>query len=447
MTGWQDGLTLAETFGDVPVEPEREAAAGARLAAKAEAIESPPLLDVEQWPDPRDDPEFELAPAGHRLAPRTPAGYLAAVEQFVRRYVAFPSEHEPVAVALWVAHAHLVEQFETSPPLAITSAEMRSGKTRLLDVLELLVPHPFRVVTPSEAVVYTVLAQRPRRTMLLDEADAIFGARTAERYEGLRAILNAGNRQGTPVLRVKLEGRRREVDEFDVYGPKAIAGIGKLPDTVADRSIPIRLKRRAPGEAVARFRQRIARAEAEQLPSLPDVGPLGTDGPVPEELNDRAADSWEPLLWIADSAGDAWARRARRAAIAISSEDNDLVSVGIRLLTDVRDVFEDSTHLATHELLGRLHELEDAPWEDWYGKPLTARGLAKLLAPYGIGPVHRRVRPGEDKQRGYFRSEFTDAWQRYIPVPENGPSGPSVPPGPDGTDGPLPQTLLGETPA
>ncbi len=111
------------------------------------------------------------------------ADYLAAVSGFVRTYVAFPSEHEPVAIALWVAHAHIVERFDTSPILAVTSAEMRSGKTRVLDCLELLVPRPYRVVTPSEAVVYTVLSQRPRPTLLLDEADAIFGPRTAERYE------------------------------------------------------------------------------------------------------------------------------------------------------------------------------------------------------------------------------------------------------------------------
>ena len=142
--------------------------------------------------------------------------YLDGVAAFLRRYVAFPSDHEPIAIALWVAHAHLVDRFETSPLLAVTSAEMRSGKTRTLDCLEVLVPVPFRVVIPSEAVVYTVLAQRPRPTLLLDEADAIFGTRTAERYEGLRAILNSGNRVGTPVLRVKLEGRRREVEAFDV---------------------------------------------------------------------------------------------------------------------------------------------------------------------------------------------------------------------------------------
>ena len=175
--------------------------------------------------------------------PTNLSGYLEDVHAFLCRYVAFPSDHEPVAIALWVAHAHLVDRFEVSPLLAVTSAELRSGKTRTLDCLHLLVPRPFRVIMPSEAVVYTVLAQRPRPTMLLDEADAVFGRRTAERYEGLRAILNSGNRPGTPVPRVRLQGRQRDVEWFDVFGPKVVAGIGDLPPTVADRSIPIRLKR------------------------------------------------------------------------------------------------------------------------------------------------------------------------------------------------------------
>jgi hypothetical protein len=81
-----------------------------------------------------------------------------------------------------------------------------------------------------------------------------------------------------------MDGRKREVDELEVFGPKAIAGIGKLPDTVADRAIPIRLKRRAPGEVVAQFRRRLADAEANAIePVLP--GTLVTDVTVPDELN------------------------------------------------------------------------------------------------------------------------------------------------------------------
>jgi len=353
----------------------------------------------------------------------------------MHRYVAFPSIHEPVAVALWIAHAHLVEEFETSPILAVTSAEMRSGKTRTLDCLELLVPRPFRVVTPSEAVVYTVLGQRPRRTMLLDEADAIFGPRMADRYEGLRAILNAGNRKGTPVLRVKLEGHRREVAEFDVFGPKAIAGIGNLPDTVADRSIPIRLKRRAINEHVAKFRRRTASAESGSIVcdwEGVDLGTVGTVGTVPDELNDRAADSWEPLLAIAALAGADWLKRGQMAAIALSSEEGDTPTVGCRLLADIRDVFGDDEYLPTTELLRRLADLEDAPWADWYGRALTPRALAKLLEPYRVTPRNPRI-PGEPRQRGYFRADFIDVWARY--VRETVPNVPPVPvaadPGPE----------------
>jgi Protein of unknown function (DUF3631) len=340
---------------------------------------------------------------------------------------------------LWVAHAHIVERFEVSPILAVTSAEMRSGKTRVLDVVELLVPEPRRMVTPSEAVTYTILAQRPRPTLLLDEVDAIFGPRTAERYEGVRAVLNAGNRQGTAVPRVKLTGKSREVEWFDVYGPKALAGIGDLPTTVADRSIPIRMKRRSPTEPIERFRQRRAEAEAKAITfTWQRLGTLGTDVTVPEELNDRAADSWEPLLALADVAGDSWPTRARLAAIALSGEDEMRVSVGMRLLAEIREVFGGRSHLSTADLLTALHDLEDAPWGEWYGKPLTGRGLAKLLGPYRVLPALRRV--GTERLRGYFASDFADAWERYVPISAPVTSVTTVPEAPEALALPLPVT-------
>lgn len=355
--------------------------------------------------------------------------YLIAVEGFLTRYVAFPSEHEQVAIALWVVQAYLVDEFETSPILAITSAEMRSGKTRVLDCLELLVPRPLRMVTPSEAVVYTALAQRPRPTLLLDEADAVFSKAMTERYEGVRAILNAGSRKGTPVLRVAWVGKppHREVEHLDVYGAKAIAGIGNLPTTVADRAIPIRMKRRAPHEHVARFRERQARSEASAIrfpvtdvPVVPDLGVS-----VPEQLNDRAADTWESLVAIAEAAGEHWAARARLAAVALSGAEDYELSVGIRLLADIRDALDaqGSDHLSTASLLDLLHDMEDAPWGDWYGKPLSARSLAKLLEPYRVRPLQRRIHG--QPQRGYWRSEFEDAWARYILTPAPGTSGTS----------------------
>jgi hypothetical protein len=364
------------------------------------------------------------------------ATYLAEVEAYLRRYVAWPSEHEPVAVALWVAHAHLVDGFETSPLLAVTSAEMRSGKTRVLEVLELLVPAPWRCVLPSEAVTYTVLNRRkPRATLLLDEADAVFGRHEAAKHEGLRAILNSGNRQGAPVLRVKLDGRRREVDAFDVFGPKAVAGIGRLPDTVTDRAIPVRMKRRAPGEAVERFRRRTATEQAKAVarPEFVALVALVADAlegaQLPEELNDRAQDAWEPLLAIADVAGGAWPARARTTAVALSTEDDTTVTIGIRLLQDVRAVFDylGRDDLPTTTLLEQLHDIEDAPWKEWKaGRPLTARALGRLLERYGVHP--QKWRDGTEVVRGYRRADYHDAWARYLPPTVDGNTDSATPP-------------------
>jgi hypothetical protein len=45
-------------------------------------------------------------------------------------------ERQRNAVALWAAHAHAHDLRDTSPPLVIKSPAMRSGKTKLVEVLE-----------------------------------------------------------------------------------------------------------------------------------------------------------------------------------------------------------------------------------------------------------------------------------------------------------------------
>jgi hypothetical protein len=218
---------------------------------------------------------------------------------------------------------------------------------------------------------------------------------------------------------------RRHLDhsaELAVYCPKALAGIGRLPDTVADRSIPIRLRRRGRGEKVERFRLRLLVAEAEPLaewarswaeqnePALAEAWPE-----LPAELDDRAQDGWEPLLAIADRAGGEWPARARAAALALSEAEED-EAAAIRLLADCRTVFGGRDRLATKDLIAALCEDEEAPWSTWHKgeRRITARALARLLEPFGIHS--RTIRLGEnDTPKGYMRESFEDAWERYLP--------------------------------
>jgi len=262
-------------------------------------------------------------------------------------------------------------------------------------------------------------------TLLLDESDATFNG-NREFGEALRGILNSGHRFGGKASRCERAGENYIRRDFDTFCPKAIAGIGKLPDTVADRSIPIRLRRKPPGTDVARFRRRDVEPEAAELRSqiaawatewtelLAEVRPE-----LPESLSDRQQDGAEPLLAIAEGMGGEWPARARAALIELLTgtvaEDQ---SVGVGLLGDIRNVFHSTgrDRLTTSEMLDRLKQDETLPWGEFSnGRPLTPIGLARLLKPFGIVPGTIRLEKGTAK--GYLRQSFADAWARYLPLP------------------------------
>jgi hypothetical protein len=349
------------------------------------------------------------------------ADVLADVEAFVRRFVVV-TDAQAIALALWVAHTHAVDAAETTPYLAVTSAEKRSGKTRLLEVLELLVRAPVRASNMSDAVLFRLLAESTR-TLLLDETDAVFAPKSDR--EGLRGLLNAGYRRGSPAWRMVGEGTKMRAEAFESFGPKVLAGIGGIPDTIADRAFPIRLKRKATGEDVERFRGREARAAAEPLRgaleawNTEDADQLDAIRPhLPDELDDRAQDAAEPLLAIAELAGGEWPDRARRALVLLRSEQagEDDETIGVRLLADTLAAFERTSleRLSTARLLELLCEDDEAPWTEYHGKPLTARGLARLLRPFSIRRTTVRL-DDESVAKGYKREAFEDAWTRYLP--------------------------------
>jgi hypothetical protein len=352
------------------------------------------------------------------------APILDDLETLLARYVAFPSPEARIAVVLWVAHCHTLDAFDSTPRLAALSPEKGSGKTRLLEVLGLVVPEPMHTVNVSAAALYRVVAEK-QPTLLLDEADTYLGNTIAKQHEDIRGLVNAGHRRGALVYRAEVAGKKVLVVPFPAFSPCALAGIGDLPDTILDRSVIIAMKRRAPHEHVEPFRDRHARPEGEMLrdrlaswaelhlEQIRDTWPE-----MPTGIVDRAADVWEPLIAVADVAGGHWPERARVAAVALNSARAERdPSLGVQLLGDCRRIYHerDVDRLTTEALLEALHDLDESPWHDLRGKPIDARGLARRLRKYDVRPDVHRFDDGA--KRGYRIEDFHDAWTRYLPDP------------------------------
>ncbi len=354
------------------------------------------------------------------------AAMLEDARAYIRQYVVL-SDAQADTVTLWVAHTHAFDAAEATPYLSVTSAEKKSGKTRLLEVLVLIVSRPWLTGRVTPAALYRrIHVEHP--TLLLDESDSAF--RSGEEYaESLRGILNTGHRQGGATTVCVGQGANMTYGVFSTFSAKAIAGIGRLPDTVEDRAISIVLKRKAPGEKAARFRWRTAGEEAAPLKERLEawgsasVETLAEARPdIPLALDDRAADGWEVLLAIADAAGGDWSRRARAAALALSVGDaREDESLGVLLLSNIRDIYTERgvDRLTCSALAKALVGLEEAPWADipgTRGKALDTRRLGWRLKRFQIKSRTIRLEDGSTA-KGYMVEQFEDEWARYLPCP------------------------------
>ncbi|WP_433139008.1 DUF3631 domain-containing protein [Actinomadura nitritigenes] len=350
------------------------------------------------------------------------AALLDALRAALTRYVILPSPQAADAVTLWIAATHAQPAWPHAPRLVIRAPEKRCGKSRLLDVVEATCHVPFITVNSSPAAVYRSITDDPP-TLLVDEADTIFGAK-AEGNEDLRGLLNAGHQRNRPAKRYDANANR--VESIPTFAMAALAGIGAMPDTIEDRAVIIRMRRRGPGETVAPFRHKRDRPPLRQLAAdlnrwlRTDLAALEAAEP-PMPVEDRAADTWEPLVVVADHAGGQWPERARAAVLALTADadDNGQMSNRLRLLTDCRTAFGAETALPTAVLLDRLKADPEAPWGDYGPNGLTAMKLGTILREYEIRSDTIRFQSGQAK--GYRRADFTDAWARYCPADDTPP--------------------------
>ncbi len=345
--------------------------------------------------------------------------------------------HQRDAVALWVVFTHAHDFFVFAALLIILSPTKRCGKTRLQEILTKLTPRP-QTMSGVSAAALARLVEEHRPTILIDEFDAAANG-NREMAESLRGQLNSSfNKSGAYVLKsVPLPGGGWEVRKFSTWAPTCVAGIGQVPDTVADRSVVIRLARKLGTQTVKRLRARdggelhvLARKIARFV--VDNEHRLRCGEPdVPKELNDRARDAWEPLLAIADIAGRDWPERARNAAIALAGiVEAEAIEADLKLtlLSDIRDVFarefpkghqdheeKHGPRLATKRLLDELHRLEERSWSAWgkARKPMTDVALAGLLRGYGIRSGSVRLEDGSTP-KGYYLRSFQEAFACYL---------------------------------
>lgn len=347
------------------------------------------------------------------------AALLHEIEGTIRRFIICEPE-TATAAALWIAFSWSVDVVDVAPLAVITAPEKRCGKSQLLNLIARLCRRPLVASNISPSATFRVIeAHTP--TMLIDEADAFM-----RDNEELRGILNSGHtRQSAYVIRNV--GDDHEPKQFSTWGAKALSGIGALPDTIMDRAIVLELRRKLPSENVERLRHAekglfarlasmLARWSQDNSAAIERARPT-----LPEALNDRAQDNWEPLLAIADCAGGDWPQLARDTALKISGGGQEGLSLSAELLADIHAVFQRwrGDRIATVDLLAELVKDEEAPWATYNrGKPMAPRQLAKRLGEYAIKPATARI--GGMLSKGYAVKDFDDVFARYlVPSPSS----------------------------
>ena len=328
------------------------------------------------------------------------------------------------AATLWIVMTWLIDVVMVAPLAIITAPEKACGKSQLLEVLSRLVSRPLPVAHMSASFLFRAIKYW-EPTLLIDEADTFI-----RENEELKGLVNAGHtRASAYVGRTVSVGDDHEPRLFEVWGAKAFAGIAlekHLPDSTMSRGIVFNLRRKTKDESVIRLRyadrkifelmaSKLARFAADCAEQVREARPL-----LPDDLDDRAQDNWEPLLAIAECAGAVWLARATAAALSLSSTNDAPVSTGNELLADIQYVFEakGTDKISSADLIAALCEIDDGAWAAYnHGKPISPRQLSKLLGTYKISPKTVRMKHGTPK--GYDFAQFADAFARYLSPQES----------------------------
>lgn len=373
--------------------------AAVKDARQSNLVDDLPFTEVEPWPEPIN-----------------PAILLTDIAVTIRRFIVC-CEEVSHAVALWIAMTWFIAEVRVAPLAVITAPEKRCGKTLLLSLLSRLSARAITASSISPAALFrSITAWSP--TLLIDEADALM-----KDNEELRGLLNSGHTRDSAYV-IRTVGEDFTPTKFSTWGAKALAGIGHVADTLMDRAIILELRRKLAHEKVERMRyaepglfeklqSKLARFADDYSDKVRQAQP-----PLPNSLNDRAQDNWEPLLAIAMTASNEWLEIGTKAALKLSGGESASQTIGTELLADIQVIFEGRqvNRISTVELISALCANDEKAWLTYNkGVPIKPRQIASKLKAYSIQSKTIRICDGTAK--GYEKDQFTEAFSRYVPSP------------------------------
>jgi hypothetical protein len=396
-----------------------------RVSAEWKAAPPPPVETKAAKPV-KLPPAPEPSNAEILREPLSPEKLFNNIKQFLKRHIVFSEPEHFDVVALWIFHTWVVDQADFTPYIYLHSPVMRCGKTQVQKVVEPLVRNPLRTCNVSEAALYWEI-EESHPTLLWDEIDSVFGNRkSAEANENKRALINAGYERGLKAIRMERGGGGGfHKVSFDPFCPKMLAGIGRLPDTIIDRSISILIHRRLKIQPCQKYRRR-DRASAKPLHDALEVWAKDPDllkalrssqPQMPDCMSDRQEDIWEPLLAIADAIGGDVPRLAREAARGLCGYDDELGYETTQLLA-IKKIVGDRDRITSADLINGLWEADALPSrlmdDDEPNHKKSGHWLSKFIKSYGGKPA-RQLKFDDRNLRGYEAADLKQLFERYCP--------------------------------
>ncbi len=410
---------LEELVGSFGIEPHRAREFFDALARNAtrERRRNPPFRHSEII-------DFSIIPDWPE--PVTGAAILPELADAIRGHAGCP-EPQALTAALWVMHTHVLQAFEVTPRLVISSPEPGGEKPRLLRVLSHLAPRPLAICAGSPRALLDSLGYSP--TLLISDGTMLL--RSSEMAAILRNGWQRNNYLGLNLL--------RQIEAMHLFTAAALTVEGRPPAALRGRCIEIRTGGLSNGEpcgttaeaapGLEELRHKCARWAADQLEALREAEAGRPDG----------NDNWGPLLAVAKNAGPDWEARAREAMHSLAGVATSPLHL---LLSDIHELLQqvaagqivlsapdgmplsDRDRIRSCDLARLLAGLKGKPWSQWgkTGQPISTGALARLLAEAGVRPAHLHFRTvtatgaaSYFDDRGYLVGRFAEAFASVSP--------------------------------